>query len=134
MSKPLTNQEALFRALVSDLIRCKDIRAKEREHRLVNFWNQADYYYDIFCESIYMLMTDDSVDALSIDDAGYSRFDIIVLNDDFYPGFELLTKDDIRSDVDDLIYYVEIALSRLDSRIAKICNSNPRSGFQRGIV
>lgn len=134
MSKPLTSQEAMFRNLVSDLIRCKDIRAKEKEHRLINFWNQADYYYDIFCESVYMLMTESDVDALSIDDAGYSCFDIIVLNDDFYPGFELLTKADVRPDVDDLIHYVDIALSRLDVRINKLCKARPQGEIQVGII
>ena len=133
MSKPLTRQETIFRTVVSDLIRCKDIRMKEKEYRLMNFWNQAEFYYDVFCESIYMLMTDTDVDALSIDDAGYTRFDIIVLADDYYPGFELLTRDDIRSDVDDLIYYVDIALKRLDSRIKNVRKMNSHSFFKKSI-
>ena len=117
MSKPLSRQERQFRTLVSDLIRCKDIRAKEKEYRLINFWNQSEYYYDVFCESIHMLMTDDSIDTLSIDDGGYTCFDIIVLADDYYPGYELLTKEDIQAEVDDIIIYIDIALSRLDTRI-----------------
>lgn len=131
MSKPLTNHEIRFRTLVSDLIRCKDTRARDKEHRLINFWNQSEFYYDVFCESIYMLMTDSSVDALSIDDAGYARFDIIVLADDFFPGFELLTKEDIRPDVDDLIVYVDLALSRLDSRIKNIRKINAYSPLKK---
>lgn len=117
MSKSLTNYELLFKTLVSDLIRSKDFHTGEKEHRLINFWNQSEFYYDVFCESIYLLMTEDSVDTLSIDDVGYSRFDVIVLSDDFFPGFELLTKADIRPDVDDLIVYVDLALSRLENRV-----------------
>lgn len=134
MSKPLTNHETSFRTLVSDLIRCKDISVKEKDFRLLNFWNQSEFYYDIFCESIYMLMTDASIDSLSIDDSGYARFDIIVLSDDFYPGFELLTQNDIRSDVDDLIYYVDIALSRLGNRISTVSKMNHSGGFCRSVV
>lgn len=130
MVKSDSRQELLFKTLVTDLIRCKDIRMKEKEYRLVNFWNQPEFYYDVFCESIYMLMTDDSVDTLSIDDSGYSRFDIIVLADDFYPGFELLTKEDIRPDVDDLIVYVDIALSRLRNRLKQHCSAGARTDVQ----
>lgn len=117
MSKPFTNQEMMFRALVSELIRHKDVPEQDKEYRLVNFWNQPEFYYDVFCESIYILMIDDSIDSLSIDDSGYTRSDIIVLADDYFPGFELLSKEDMRDDVDDLIVYVDIALSRLSHRL-----------------
>lgn len=131
MSKPLTKHETRFRTLVSDLIRCKEIRVRDKEHRLINFWNQSEFYYEVFCESIYLLMTDDSIDALSIDDAGYTRSDIIVLADDYFPGFEILTKEDICSDVDDLIVYVDLALSRLDSRIQNIRKANSYSPLKK---
>ena len=134
MSKSLTNHELRFKTLVSDLIRCKDFHAREKENRLINFWNQSEFYYDVFCESIYMLMTDDSVDTLSIDDVGYSRFDVIVLSDDFFPGFELLTKEDIHPDVDDLIFYVDIALKRLDSRIKNVRKMGVHTSFGKKSV
>lgn len=134
MVKSLTAQELLYRSLVTKLICCGKLSDKEKNFRLANFWNQAEYFYDIFCESAYIMMTDDTVDALSIDDSGYARFDIIVLNDDFYVGFELLSKDDIQPDVDDVIVYIDLALSRLDSRLKKHTPSHCGESCQKAYI
>lgn len=119
MTKNLTEQELLFNRLVSELITYKNISNEEKQVSLLNFLSQSEFYYDVFCESVYILMTNDSIDTLSIDNTGYSRFDIIVLNDDNFVGFELLTKEDIVSVNDDIIVYIDLALKRLQTRLLK---------------
>lgn len=119
MTKNLTEQELLFNRLVSELITYKNISIEEKQVSLLNFLSQSEFYYDVFCESVYILMTNDSIDTLSIDNTGYSRFDIIVLNDDNFVGFELLTKEDIVSVNDDIIVYIDLALKRLQTRLLK---------------
>lgn len=117
MTKHITEQEMLYKKLVSKLILNNEVSLKEKEFRLFNFLNQSDFYYDVFCESVYQLMTNDSVETISLDDTGYPRVGFICL-DDYYVGFELLSKNDIESAEDDIIIYVNLALERLQYRLS----------------
>ena len=116
MTKHMTEQELLYKKLVTNLICVKDVPSKEKNFLLYNFLNQSEYYYDVFCDSIYILMTDDSVETLSLDDTGYARFNFVRL-DDFFVGFELLSKKDIASPEDDVVVYINLALERLRNRL-----------------
>ena len=111
----MSTQEMRFKALVSELICCKMDVSKERENRLLNFYNHAEFYYDAFCESVYMLTTRNNVDTISLDDFGYTHFNYI--NNDNILGYALLTKEDVVSPCDDIITYIELALKRLESRL-----------------
>lgn len=116
----MSTEEKWFKALVSELICYKMDLSEERERRLLNFHNQAEFYYDVFCESIYILSTRNDVETLSLDDFGYTQFNYI--NNDNIFGYALLSKEDIRNSNDDIILYINLALGRLEKRLH--CASN----------
>lgn len=110
----MSTQEMRFKVLVSEMICSKMDVSEEREKRLLNFYNNAEFYYDNFCESVYMLMTNNNVNNLSLDDFGYTHFDYIKNNS---IGYALLSKVDITNPSDDIIVYIELALKRLEARL-----------------
>ena len=116
----MSTQEMRFKALVSEMICCKLDLSEEREKRLLNFYNHAEFYYEVFCESVYILQTRNNVDSLSLDDFGYTHFNYI--NTDKLLGYALLTKEDIVNQNDDIILYIELALKRLEARLHSATN------------
>lgn len=114
----MSTQEKLFKVLVSELICTKMDLSEERENRLINFYNQAEYYYDTFCEAVYLLMTNDNIETISLDDFGYAHFNHI--GDNNLIGHALLSKEDIINPSDDIILYIKLALRRLEARLQRL--------------
>lgn len=108
-------QEMRFKALISELICYKMDLSEEREKRLINFHNNAEFYYDVFCESVHILLTRNTVETVSLDNFGYTHFNYI--NNDNILGYALLTKDDVVNPSDDIVTYIELALKRLEKRL-----------------
>ena len=110
----MSKQEILFKTLVSNLICSKVASVEEREKRLLTFYSQAELYYDVFCDSVYMLTTNPNVNSLFLDEFGYTHFECS--NDKFFVC-ELLRKEDIIGCNDDIILYIDLALGRLQYRL-----------------
>lgn len=111
----MSAEEKWFKALVTELICYKLDLSEEREQRLLGFHNQAEFYYGLFCESIYMLSVKNDIETISLDDFGYTHFNYI--NHDNIVGYALLSEDDINQPVEDIILYIRMALERLDKRL-----------------
>ncbi len=128
----MTAQEKMFKVLVSELICNKIDFSAEREKRLMTFYNHAEYYYEVFCESIHILVTNHDVTSISLDDYGFTRFGYI--DNDTIIGYNLLSREDIVDASRDIIFYVELALARLQKRLNISDNvsaiKNQRSRYQ----
>ncbi len=116
MTKHITEQETLYKKLVTNLICGKDISFKEKNFLLFNFLNQSEFYYDVFCDSVYLFMTNDSLETFSLDDSGYARFNFGKL-DNCFVGLDLLVREDIVDSEEDIIIYINLALKRLERRL-----------------
>lgn len=115
----MSKQELLFKTLVSKLI-CKKVNSpEEQEKQLFEFYNQADFYYEVFCESIYMLMTRNSVNTIFMDEFGDTH---LGYSNDNIVGYELLCNEDIEDSNDDIIKYIQLALDRLQYRLDTLNN------------
>ena len=112
-----TEQELLFTKLYSKLICSNSVFNHEKERKVMEFINNSEFYYDVFCEAIYSVMTDDRVETLSLDEKGHIRLNLCSPLP-FDAGFELLSKDDVSNPNDDVIVYVNIVLHRLMQRVA----------------
>lgn len=110
----MSKQEFLFKSLISKLICSKVASAEEREKRLLAFHGQSELYYDVFCDSIYILATNPNANSIFLDEFGYTHFECSNPNVFVY---ELLRKEDIISCNDDIILYVDLALGRLQCRL-----------------
>lgn len=111
----MSTQEKLFKTLVSKMI-CKTRPcSEEREQRLLAFYNQSEFLYDVFCESVYTLVTTNNIGSISLDDFGCTRFDSA--GDECGAGQTLLSQKDVMASCDDIIAYVDLALNRLQNRL-----------------
>lgn len=126
----MSKQEMLYKTLVSKLICNKVTSSEEREKRLFTFYNQSEFYYDVFCESVYMLMTRNSVNTIYLDEFGYTHFEF---PNDKIVGYELLSKEDIISYNDDIILYIELALTRLQNQLETLNNIRVIKSFSSSI-
>lgn len=113
-----TEEELAFIKLFSRLICTKSAFNSEKERQLFEFIINSEFYYDVLCEAIYSVMTDDGVETLSLDDKGYARLNLFSPIG-FDSGFELLSKDDVSNPHDDVIVYVNLVLKRLMQRVLK---------------
>ena len=111
-----TEEELAFIKIFTRLICAKSVFEHEKERRMLEFITNAEFYYDVLCEAIYSVMTDDGVETLSLDDKGYARLNLFSPIG-FDSGFELLSKDDVSNPCDDVIVYINVVLQRLLQRV-----------------
>lgn len=111
----MSTQEQLFKTLVSKMICKKMPCSEERESHLLAFYGQSEFFYDMFCEAVYTLMSTNNISTISLDDFGLVRFD--AAGDTCGVGQGLLQLKDITDSGDDIIVYVDLALSRLQNRL-----------------
>ena len=111
----MSTQEKLFKTLVSKMICNKSPETNGREHRLLDFYNQSEHLYDVFCDAVYALVTTNNINTVSLDDEGHTR-----LNADGNIGggrYLLLSNQDVVYGCDDIIVYIDLALSRLQKHL-----------------
>ena len=111
----MSTHEKLFKTLISKMICKKMPCSEEREQRLLAFYSQSEFFYDMFCESVYTLVSTNNISVISLDDFGCTQFD--AAGDNCGAGQGLLYRKDITDSCDDIIVYVDLALSRLQNRL-----------------
>ncbi len=115
MHNEKTEEEKAFIKLFTRLICKRSAFEHEKERNMLEFITNAEFYYDVLCEGVYSVMTDDGVETLSLDEKGFSRLNLFSPLG-FDAGFELLSKDDVSNPNDDVIVYINIVLQRLMQR------------------
>ncbi len=113
----MSKQERMFNRLVYEMICYKAKSKDEKEKRLFNFFSQSEFHYDVFCDSVYILMTKNNNNTIFLDEFGHTHFDYI--NDSVF-AYELLCSKDIEGYNDDIIKYIDLALFRLENRIKSL--------------
>ncbi len=111
----MSTQEKLFKTLVSKMICKKMSCSEERERNLLAFHGQSEFFYDMFCEAVYTLVSTNNISVISLDDFGRVQFD--AAGDNCGVGQGLLCEKDVNISCDDIIVYVDLALSRLQNRL-----------------
>lgn len=116
MHNEKTEEEKVFVKLFTKLICIRTSFDSEKERKMLEFITNSEFYYDVLCEAVYSVMTDDGVETLSLDETGFSRLNLFTPLG-FDAGFELLSKDDVSSPNDDVIIYINLILQRLMQRV-----------------
>ena len=111
----MSTQEKLFKTLVSKMICKKMPCSEEREQRLLAFYSQSEFFYDMFCESVYTLVSTNNISVISLDDFGHTQFDSV--GENCGVGQALLSQKDVACPSDDIIIYIDLALQRLQNRL-----------------
>lgn len=111
-----TEEELAFIKIFTRLICAKTTFEHEKERRMLEFITNSEFYYDVLCEAVYSVMTDNGVETLSLDEKGFSRLNLFSPLA-FDAGFELLSKDDVSNPNDDVIVYINVVLQRLLQRV-----------------
>lgn len=116
MHNEKTEEEKAFIKLFTRLICTMSSYEHEKERRMLEFITNSEFYYDVLCEGVYSVMTDDGVGTLSLDETGFTRLNLFSPLG-FDAGFELLSKEDVSNPDDDVIIYINIVLQRLMQRV-----------------
>ena len=68
MHNEKTEEEKAFIKLFTRLICSKSAFEQEKERKMLEFITNSEFYYDVLCEGVYSVMTDDGVETLSLDE------------------------------------------------------------------
>ena len=113
-----TPQQRKFENLVSTIILCEPY-ITFRSDVLKDFQLASELYYDIFCDKIYDIALIRHHGELAIDERGLAYSDKEPKSDT-HIYFQILTKEDLLTNGDDIIIYIDIALAHLEEELAKI--------------
>lgn len=116
-----TPQQKKFEKLITNIILCEPF-INSRAGVLEDFRLESEHYYDIFCDKVFEIACVKHQGVLLIDERGQTYCGKCP-NTPHHVFFQILSEDDLKTDADDIIVYIELALKHLEEQLSKIQKS-----------
>ena len=115
-----TPQQMKFEKLVTNMILSEPCIISKKVV-LEDFTIDSDRYYDIFCDEIFEFSQEGS-SGVFIDERGFAHSEKEPWMNN-HLSITLLTSEDLQEDTDDIIFYIDLALSNLERILSQFSPS-----------
>lgn len=116
-----TPHQKKFEKLVTSIILCEPL-LNSRTGVLEDFKMESEHYYEVFCDKVFEIALLKNQGILMIDERGLTYSDKHP-NTSHHIYFQILTDEDLRTEADDVIVYIDLALRHLEEHLSKIQKS-----------
>lgn len=109
----ISKRERKFKSSMIGVIE-RHIKEPEKKYELLKeFYENEEYYYDLFCDLIYLFLVDEDTGKLYIDMHGITHIDE-KYSDEKELLIQILSQEDFDPSCSDIGKYIDIALRKLD--------------------
>ena len=113
-----TSHQEKFEKLITSIILCEPF-ITSRSGVLEDFKLECERYYDIFCDKVFEVAWLRHQGVILIDERGVTYSEHCP-NTPHHVYFQVLTDEDLKTDADDVIYYIDLALKHLEEHLSRI--------------
>lgn len=113
-----TPHQKKFEKLITAIILCEPL-LNSRASVLEDFKLESEHYYDIFCDKVFEIALLKNRGIVMVDERGFTYSEKRP-NANHHVYFQVLTDEDLKTEADDVIVYIDLALKHLEEQLIKI--------------